>query len=68
MQNWDNCDRTFLVTIYNISSIQKHTTFRTPANSTAINVITQVKKDLKVLFNSRVALVNVKDSNDRYAK
>ncbi|CAF5101007.1 unnamed protein product, partial [Rotaria magnacalcarata] len=41
MQNWENGDRTFLVTIYNISPIQKHTTFRTPINSTAIHVITQ---------------------------
>jgi len=38
-----NSDRTFLVTIYNISSIQTHTTFRTPINSTTIHVITQVK-------------------------
>jgi 5'(3')-deoxyribonucleotidase len=44
IQNWENCDRTFLVTIYNISSIQKHTTFRTPVNTTAIHVITQVIK------------------------
>ena len=42
LQSWENCDRTFLVTIYNISSIQRHTTFRTPINSTAIHVITQV--------------------------
>lgn len=42
IQSWENCDRTFLVTIYNISPIQKHTTFRTPINSTAIHVITQV--------------------------
>lgn len=42
LQNWENCDRTFLVTIYNISSMQRHTTFRTPMNSTAIHVITQV--------------------------
>ncbi len=47
IQNWENCDRTFLVTIYNISPIQKHTTFRTPVNSTAIHVVTQVKKIFK---------------------
>ncbi|CAF4149023.1 unnamed protein product, partial [Didymodactylos carnosus] len=42
IQNWENCDRTFLVTIYNISPLQKHTTFRTPVSSTAIHVITQL--------------------------
>ncbi|CAF4184229.1 unnamed protein product, partial [Adineta steineri] len=48
IQNWENCDRTFLVTIYNISSIQKHTTFRTPINSTAIHVITQLMKKMRM--------------------
>ncbi|CAF1176350.1 unnamed protein product, partial [Adineta ricciae] len=48
LQHWENCDRTFLVTIYNISSIQKHTTFRTPINSTAIHVITQLMKKIRM--------------------
>ncbi|CAF2860546.1 unnamed protein product [Rotaria sp. Silwood2] len=48
IQNWENCDRTFLVTIYNISPIQKHTTFRTPANSTAIHVITQLMTKIRM--------------------
>ncbi|CAF3485478.1 unnamed protein product [Adineta steineri] len=48
IQNWDNCDRTFLVTIYNISPIQKHTTFRTPTNSTAIHVITQLMTKIRM--------------------
>ncbi|CAF0723640.1 unnamed protein product, partial [Didymodactylos carnosus] len=42
IHNWENCDRTFLITIYNISQLQKHTTFRTPISSTAIHVITQL--------------------------
>ncbi|CAF4645576.1 unnamed protein product, partial [Rotaria sp. Silwood1] len=48
IQNWENCDRTFLVTIYNISPIQKHTTFRTPVNSTAIHVITQLMTKIRM--------------------
>lgn len=48
IQNWENGDRAFLVTIHNISALQKHTTFRTPVNSTAIHVITQVNR--KVFF------------------
>ncbi|CAF0747680.1 unnamed protein product [Adineta ricciae] len=48
IQNWENCDRTFLVTIYNVSPIQKHTTFRTPANSTAIHVITQLMTKIRM--------------------
>ncbi|CAM4740330.1 unnamed protein product [Rotaria magnacalcarata] len=48
MQNWENGDRTFLVTIYNISPIQKHTTFRTPINSTAIHVITQLMTKIRI--------------------
>ncbi|UJR13521.1 hypothetical protein I4U23_000535 [Adineta vaga] len=48
LQNWENCDRTFLVTIYNISSIQKHTTFRTPINSTASHVITQLMRKIRM--------------------
>ncbi|CAF4873467.1 unnamed protein product, partial [Rotaria magnacalcarata] len=43
-----NGDRTFLVTIYNISPIQKHTTFRTPINSTAIHVITQLMTKIRI--------------------
>jgi hypothetical protein len=48
IQNWENCDRTFLVKIYNISPLQKHTAFRTPANSTAINVITHLMTKIRM--------------------
>ena len=70
MQNWENCDRTFLVTIHNISSSQKHTTFRTPINSTTIHVITQVNSTRRKVRNLGFffSAADAENPNERHAE
>jgi hypothetical protein len=65
-KNTQNSDRTFLVTIYNISSIQNHTTFRTPINSTTIHAITQLMRKIRMPgVPSDYGLVEEADLNGR---
>ncbi|CAF3686845.1 unnamed protein product [Rotaria sp. Silwood1] len=70
IENLQNSDRTFLVTIYNISSVQKHTTFRTSINSTASHVITQLMRKIRMNGISTdyglVEETNLKERNRRF--
>ncbi|CAF4098033.1 unnamed protein product, partial [Rotaria sordida] len=68
-ENWENSDETFVVTIYNISSIEKHISFRIPINSTANHLITQLMR--KIYLNGvsndygLVEEINLNEINSR---
>ncbi|CAF4743239.1 unnamed protein product, partial [Rotaria sp. Silwood2] len=66
-ENNENIDRTFLVTIYNISSVQKHTTFRTSIKSTASHVITQLMRKIRMIgvISNDYGLVEEINLNER---